>query len=239
MAISQLLANTGIWQGQAQGTQRASIATGFEALDACFPGGGWPVGALTEVFAEHHGIGELSLFMPALARIAQSGSADRGSADKEWIAWVAPPFVPYAPALIQYGLNLEKSLLIRPQPNSADELWALEQVLRSGVCCAVLAWLGSCGDKALRRMQLLAEAGSCLVIVFRPMSALASGSPAALRLQLASNERGAKIQILKCRGRRAEIVQMPGWHLRRRSGAQAGSFRADDPGAADGDAWWR
>ena len=87
-AISQLLANPHVWRGRSHdhqfpGAQRVAVATGFEVLDACFPGGGWPVGALTEVFAEHQGVGELSLFMPALARMSRSGGADAGRTDKE------------------------------------------------------------------------------------------------------------------------------------------------------------
>ena len=44
-----------------------TLASGFPRLDAELPGGGWPRGALTELLAEHEGIGELGLLLPALA----------------------------------------------------------------------------------------------------------------------------------------------------------------------------
>ncbi|MCF8175433.1 MAG: hypothetical protein K9K30_09360 [Burkholderiaceae bacterium] len=36
-----------------------TFASGFLRIDAELPGGGWPRGALTELLAEHEGIGEL------------------------------------------------------------------------------------------------------------------------------------------------------------------------------------
>src|SRR4051812_39379662 len=44
-------------------------STGFADFDALLPGGGWPVGAITELMPETYGIGELSLLLPALAKL--------------------------------------------------------------------------------------------------------------------------------------------------------------------------
>src|SRR5215471_3220273 len=88
-----------IWRGNGDArSARVVLPTGFAALDRYLPGGGWPLGPLIEVFVERYGVGELSLLMPALAALTAGGSRPR-----KWVAWIAPPFVPYAPALQQRG----------------------------------------------------------------------------------------------------------------------------------------
>ena len=50
-----------IWRGGRPASPApAAIPTGFPALDAALPGGGWPLGALTEVLEERQGIGALA-----------------------------------------------------------------------------------------------------------------------------------------------------------------------------------
>ncbi|MDN5850905.1 MAG: translesion DNA synthesis-associated protein ImuA, partial [Nitrococcus sp.] len=130
--LNELLNEPGIWRaGERQReTGLEHVTSGFPALDAALPGGGWPRGALTEILHEHAGIGELSLLMPALARLSQRD---------QWIALIAPPYLPYAPALADHGVNLSRLLLIHPG-NTTNALWAVEQTLRSGTCAAVLVW---------------------------------------------------------------------------------------------------
>ena len=72
---------------------RPGPAHGLRGLDRCLPGGGWPARGSIEILADRTGIGELSLLMPALARLVRRGA--RGG----WLAWIAPPHQPYAPAL--------------------------------------------------------------------------------------------------------------------------------------------
>lgn len=166
------------------------LSTGFPALDATLPGGGWPQGALTEILPVREGIGELRLVIPALARLSRSN---------RWIAWIAPPRMPYAPALATVGIDLSRILLVRP-PTKADALWAMEQTLRYGRCGAVLAWPRQVNDRILRRLQLAAEAGQAWGFLFRPPRETGSPSPAALRLRLEPVDSGLAAQILKCRG---------------------------------------
>ena len=54
------------------------------------PGGGWPTGARTEILSGRAGIGELQLVLPALAALSWAGKR---------VVWLAPPHLPYAPAL--------------------------------------------------------------------------------------------------------------------------------------------
>ncbi len=120
-----------IWRGG--GFARAgapAIPSGFPALDAELPGGGWPSGALVEILPAHEGIGELRLLGPALAALTERGLR---------LAWIAPPHLPYAPALAAAGIDTGKLLIVRA-PSARQSLWAAEQALASNSCGAVLVW---------------------------------------------------------------------------------------------------
>ena len=210
MSVEDLLAHPLLWRGGNGGSAGgAAIATGFASLDRYLPGGGWPLLGLTEVFIERHGLGELRILMPALAALSL-----RAAAARRWIVWVAPPFVPYAPALAQHGVELSRVLIVHPKKD-ADTLWAVEQAVRSQSSVAVLAWIGQVGIPALRRLQLGAEASRCWTVLFRPAAAMHENSPAVLRLSLAAAPgvaaggsldglAGIRVEIRKCRGRRPQ-----------------------------------
>lgn len=186
--LADLLQRDDIWRGGAHATSAHVLPTGHAALDAAI--GGWPRGALTELLADQQGIGEVSLLLPALAALSRQ---------QRWIAFVAPPHIPYAPALAAAGIDLARFLWLRPE-SGADALWAMEQSLRSGVCGAVLGWPVRADHRALRRLQLAAETGDALAVLYRPRRAAADASPAALRLELTSASGGLRIQALKRRG---------------------------------------
>jgi len=191
-ALDTLRQHPALWGGQ---KERETLSTAFPALDDLLPGGGWPLGALTEILLPREGVGELRLIMPALARLSREG---------RWLAWVAPPHLPYAPALAAWEVRLSRVLLVQA-PVASDRLWAAEQALRSGACGAVLTWLQECEDRALRRLQLAAERGSCWGILFRPLRFADRPSPAALRLQMGAEPGGLAVQILKGRGGRVKL----------------------------------
>jgi hypothetical protein len=180
-------------------------ATGFKELDAHLPGGGWPAAALTEIILEDHGIGELSLLMPAMAELCRR---DVGGQACGWIFWVSPPFIPYAPALSKHGIDLNRVLLVHAPATQYGSLWAVEQALRAGACVAVLVWARSVGQTALRRLQLAAERARCWTVLFRSDTALRQRSPAALRLRLRKLGEVTRVEILKCRGGRPGVVQI-------------------------------
>jgi hypothetical protein len=190
-SIESLLQHPGIWRGDrlAQ-TGLDAVPTGFAELDAELPGGGWPRGALTELLLDREGIGELHLLLPALARLSGQGG---------WLAWVAPPHVPYAPALSAAGIRLEH-LLVAQAGSATDSWWAAEQALRSGSCSTVLAWLEAPDERRMRRLQLAAETGNALGVLFRSAQAAQERSPAALRLKLEAGAGGLTVHILKRRG---------------------------------------
>jgi len=190
----EILNHPAVWRGNdfAQ-VATPSIATGFAEMDVLLPGAGWPTGVLTEIHVERTGIGELQLMMPAAARITQAG---------RWLTLIAPPYLPYAPALAARGIKLSRLMLIRPK-TLAQQLWACEQALQTKTCGAVMLWLDHtrerATDNALRRLQLAAEHREVLAVLFRSSRATPC-TQAALRLH-ASRENGQTVvRILKRRG---------------------------------------
>jgi hypothetical protein len=174
----------------------AAQSTGFAELDAVLPGGGWPVGAITELMPEAEGIGELSLVLPALVAISRAGRS---------VAWIAPPFLPYPPALARHGIVLEQLLWIQA-PDARTALWAAEQALRCPAIGAVLAWPMGVDDRRLRRLQLAAESSGSCGLLYRPQRCAREHSPAALRLLLRAGATGLHIDIHKARGGRTHAV---------------------------------
>ena len=203
-SLDKLLANPRVWRGRDQAGCRAGLASGYPELDRHLPGGGWPPDALTEILTGHYGIGELRLLMPALARLS-STAPEQDFAEPGWIAWIAPPFQPYPPALRQYGLDLSRMLIVRPK-DAGEVLWSAEQALSSGTCAAVLLWPETLDDQSGRRLQLAAEKGRSWAIAFRPPSARRQPSAAALRLELQTNAEGTRVHILKSRGGRPAVI---------------------------------
>lgn len=201
-SLNELLDNPRVWRGRQSLESQDGLASGYPELDRHLPGRGWPQGALTELLAEHYGIGELRLLMPALARLSRQPADYSGPG---WIAWVAPPFQPYAPALEQWNIDLSRLLIVRPK-TTAETLWSAEQALSSGTCAAVLLWPESLDDQAGRRLQLAAEKGNSWAIAFRPPAARRQSSAAALRLELQATVDGTRIHILKSRGGRPAVL---------------------------------
>ena len=191
-SVAELAKLPGVWRGgELEHVVHAVVATGHEALDRELPGGGWPMGTLSEVLHDGVGIGEVTFLAGALARAT---GGDR------LVAWINPPHLPYAPALAQARIALEHCLVIRPARNE-DALWAAEQAMRSGACGAVLAWLGESVDYAvLRRLQMAAEAGRTMALVFRSTAAERASTPAHLRVVVAHDDGALAIRIPKRRG---------------------------------------
>ena len=191
-AFGNLLQGRPVWRGTACFEQAATVPTGFPALDRELPGGGWPAGGLTELLGGREGIGELQLVLPALASLTARGRR---------VAWLAPPHLPYAPALAAAGVDLVHLAVVRA-PGRRDALWAAEQLLRAGSCHALLAWLPEARYPELRRLAVAAGSSRSCALFFRPRAAAAEPSPARLRLALepGPDGQGLAVRILKRRG---------------------------------------
>jgi hypothetical protein len=196
--LADILQRQAVWRGGAAPLAAEpalpAAPTGYAALDAELPGGGWPVGGLAEAFCHTEGIGELQIVLPALAALTGAGHR---------IAWLAPPHLPYAPALRAAGVRLEWLTVIHA-PGRRDALWAAEQALRARSFQALLLWLPRASYAELRRLAVAAQAGPGFVLAFRPPEAACESSPAVLRLALeaAAPEAAGQlaVRILKRRG---------------------------------------
>lgn len=185
-----------VWRAHQLGAAAArGVPTGHAALDAQLADGGWPRHGMTEILADAFGVGELQLVLPALVRISTAG---------RHLMWIAPPALPYAPALAAAGVAVDRVLLLQPT-SERDRWWAIDQALKSGSLGAVLAWLPeerrAAGSDQLRRLQLAASGADSLCFVFRRTNARTQASPAPLRLALAPLAGGRlSVTVVKRRG---------------------------------------
>src|ERR1044071_6445717 len=93
--LAELLAHPSVWRGRSRAAVE-TFPTGFAALDAGLPGGGWPRHGLIEILTPQPGIGELYLLLPVLARLSRvvpgclrhTSPTHRHSNPKAW-RWIA------------------------------------------------------------------------------------------------------------------------------------------------------
>jgi cell division inhibitor SulA len=222
--IARLLEHPAIWRGRSA-AQRAGLSTGFAALDEYLPDRGWPRTGLIEILVSRFGSGELTLLVPALATLTRAVAA-------RWCVWVAPPLVPFAPALVSCGVVLDRIAVVggaRPLDHPTKSrppllttfiawqdarfrgdpgAWAFEQTLGSGACDAVLGWVRQVKARDIRRLQLAAERGRALGVLFRPLRAAREASAAALRLSVEPLVAGVRLTILKGRSARRDALDL-------------------------------
>lgn len=200
VALADVLARGDVWRGDTLASlPDAAIPSGHAELDAELPGGGWPRGCLSEFLVERNGIGEMSLLLPALGRLSGEGG---------WLAVVAPPCLPHAPAWAAAGVAPERLVIVRA---GRDVAWSIEQLLACGGFAGVLAWPGDGIDaKSLRRLQVAAEGRPVFAGLWRSVASADTPSPAPLRVALAADAGGLAVRILKRRGRPASrTVHLP------------------------------
>lgn len=186
--LSALLDTRRVWRGRAPEVPAGDQPTGWRALDAVLPAGGWPDASLSEILLPVDGVGELRLVLPTLARLTRS---------RRNVVIVSPPYAPCVAGWQQQGIDMRQVDIV--EATEKDVLWTAEQCLRSGSCAAVLAWPRQADDRALRRLQVAAATGQALAFVFRDRSHLSNASPAALRLELEALPR-PQLWVRKCRG---------------------------------------
>ena len=189
--IERVLGETPLlWRGAGmKGRAAETVASGFDALDALLPGGGWPVGVVVEVCCPRHGIGELQLWLPVMRQLTRAGRL---------AAWIAPPCLPHALALARAGVALDRICLLESLEREVDRLWSAERLLRLPAVGLVLLWLPRISAKALRRLQLAVAASGGLAVLF--VERFQAASPAPLRLRLMAEARGLRIDLIKLRG---------------------------------------
>lgn len=187
-ALQSLFERGRLWRGQGGALPRSTLPTGFAALDAALPGGGWPAAALSEILLPADGVGELRLLWPLLARLSAQGGR---------IVLVAPPYVPFAPAWAAAGIALPQLHIVQTE-DDRNAMWVAEQCLRSAACAAVVCWPRQGDPRTLRRLQLAAETGQCQGLALRPAGVADQPSMAALRIVVEVDP--PQWRVLKCRG---------------------------------------
>lgn len=180
-----------LWRGRSLAQQAEAVVpaldTGFPTLNSLLKTGGWPQASLLEIQVDEWGQGELQLLLPAMAALSQAG---------QQLAWIAPPYIPYAPALQAAGVDLNYLLIIE-QSEPADIAWATEKCLYHASAAMVLFCLPLADARHIRRLQLAASTGNSLGVL------LSRGpvrqTPVPLRLKTHYVEQGLHVEVLKSR----------------------------------------
>ena len=147
------------------------VSTGCAALDRLLPWHGLRRGTLVEWLAAD-GNGAVTLALRAAQEACREGGILVVTDRHRQI---------YPLAVGAYGLELSQVVFVHPR-NRRDQLWAMNQSLRSCAVAAVLCWPETLDDRAFRRLQLSAEEGESLGLLMRPMSV--RGRPTWSELQL-------------------------------------------------------
>lgn len=195
--IDQLLnGNPQLWRGcDMAGQGSHGHTTGFRDLDNILPGRGWPQKGLMEVVSQQWGMGELQLLLPLMRSVIESG---------KWILWISPPHSVYAPALIQAGIDTNQVLVVNLEASCKDALWSMEKAFQAENCGLVLAWQNWLPGTVLRRLQLAADTGNTLGVIFKHHDSKYSPSPIRLQIKESSKRKSqfsaAEVTVIKARG---------------------------------------
>ena len=219
-------------------TSAGVLKTGFLQLDRALAGEGWPKADLAEILCDGCGLGELSLLLPAIAQLhglqglhglhgpqglqaphrQHRQHGQRGNPAQRIktppaagrCVWIAPPHLPYAPALEDAGIDLSRLFVVDTGNKDAptndarieDALWAAEQSLASGAVECVCIWTAAAiANTSLRRLKHAAMTGEAICWLMRPTIFAQHASPASLRIKLtASEDGGLALNIIKRRG---------------------------------------
>lgn len=175
--------------------------SGWPALDAELPGGGWPLQSVIEILAAQPSVLEWRLLTPALrARTADGGQ----------LVVIGPPRHPHLPGLLHEGLDDRRLVWIQAE-HPAERLWVTEQLIKANATAALVSWLPQARQEQLRRLQVCAQGCEGLVFLCRPEAARHEASAAPLRVHAsASLDWELELRILKRRGPPHEgVITLP------------------------------
>jgi hypothetical protein len=171
------------------------LSLGIAPLDALLPEGRLPAGSLVELLSEADGTGAwtLSLLM-----------AKQVCGDWKVLVLIDDQRCFYPPGAAQLGIDLDRSLVVRPRTRR-DTLLATNQSLRCSAVGAVVGWCDQLRTLDARRLQMAAEAGGGVGFLLRPPGALRAPSFANLRLRIAplaatDAARRLHVEVVRCRG---------------------------------------
>jgi hypothetical protein len=138
--------------------ERDAISTGFSGLDRLLADGGLRRGTLTEWVGDATGSGAVTLALAVAAHILRREGTfiviDEGG-----------EFYPVAAA--QLAIPLDRTAVVRPDSSKAG-LWAWEQSLHCPGVAVTFGKIDPGNDRAIRRLQIAAEAGRGLGFLIPP-----------------------------------------------------------------------
>ncbi|WP_457426857.1 translesion DNA synthesis-associated protein ImuA [Roseateles sp. P5_E7] len=197
-----------LWRGSSLSTATdPTLPSGFAALDAELPGGGWPLRAVTELLTPQAGVLEWRLLAPALhgwwagqalPAAAPGRRARAATPVLRSLLLINPPHTPHLPGLQALGLP-HAALVWVSATTPAQALWAAEQAIKSRV--AVLAWLPEARPEQIRRLQVGMLSSDAPAFLVRPERVQQQSSAAPLRLVVQPGDGwGLNVHLLKRRG---------------------------------------
>jgi len=176
------------------------VTTGCSSLDRILPQQGFRRGSLVEWLARGDGTAVETLAMLS----AREASRNHGA-----VVVIDPNGEFYPPAAVRLGIDADRLVIVRTT-GTADNAWALQQVVRCPGTAAVLAWpelhCGKLDSRTLRRLQLAAEQSGVIGLLIRPDRARYEPSWADVRLLIEPlplrirQRRRLRIHLLRCRG---------------------------------------
>jgi protein ImuA len=170
------------------------IRTGWPALDRALVLGGIRRGSLVELLDTRAGCGAETVAAVLTRSACRAGEA---------VVVVDPDRQFYPPALAAWGVPLGRLVVVRVA-DDAGALWAADQALRCPAVGAVWLRRDRLTSRDSRRLQLAAEEGGALGILFRPDRV--RGRPTWADVQLAvaprRSARGRRlwVEVTRCRG---------------------------------------
>ncbi|KWT98061.1 MULTISPECIES: translesion DNA synthesis-associated protein ImuA [unclassified Variovorax] len=181
-----------LWRGDQLGSPVTKVVpTGFAALDAELPGGGWPARSLTELLQAQPTVLEWRLLAPAMRQVV---------ADGKDIVIVGPPKAPHLPGLRDEGIDERRMVWIQAA-TPAERLWVTEQLVKANAAGMLVAWLPQARQEQIRRLQVCAQGCDSPVVLCRPAAAQHEPSAAPLRLQVSYGvDWELQVHLLKRKG---------------------------------------
>ena len=209
--LAPVLMDARIWRASSLGRSNSPcVPSGFAALDAELPGGGWPTQMLSEILLHHSTCAEWRLLGPSLrslltppplARTGRMGARKAMPTQPlRQMLLINPPQMPHLPGLLGFGIQPQQLIWISP-PDARQTLWVLEQAIKANAAAVVLAWLPQAQSVQIRRLQAAALVSQAPVFVFRPWQVRQQSSAAPLRVLLQiDSDWSLRVHVLKRRG---------------------------------------
>jgi protein ImuA len=157
--ISQLRQDILLWQGFKPPTDGQKEEIGLGPLEAAFPNGVFPKGALHEFLTERpeHAAASIGFIAGLLQVLMQAGGA---------CLWIGVSRTVFPPALQAFGVEPDRIIFVDLKQEK-DVLWAMEEGLKCEGLSAVIAEVQDISLTASRRLQLAVEKSKVTGFILR------------------------------------------------------------------------